>query len=540
MTKKATSLKRRISDWLESTRGARVQTGISPAVAMRRARQLRREIVHGEVKPRDFILDDDFKSVLYALVSLVTAGGTRLEVRNEVKSTNEFVRGIRWRADTFAEKAELLSELKLHEARVNVLGHASSASEQDLPQGDLFRKRPHLGSASGLNDMLSFEKTVSSASKLLAKRMMEVAFQSSEDIVGFLQGLDLAVRRNTDAMLLAVKDLGLEIARDPIRLLTFVSLLLPRIERERAASSKTAKSVRNYWSYILAWTHRLAGMALLQAGDFPRAGPHLQKAYRLLVMTSRSDFDLASVEFVESQRRTFMSRAQEGLALARRTHSTYDSLGLASNAARAKVAAGMALGMLGRYEAAVAEYFAAIPEFEERQLWSNYIGAVNSLGLALTRLGRFDEARRAYAKALRRFSRPEHASWMPLVRHGLAELLLASGRYEDAAHSFREVRHAIEDLPFGYWHLKWGLQEVEAWARAGELERAQRLLEDLLSDAESHGALDLAMSRRLRKAVGGKVQNLERLGKLREEMVRVLVSRAADTPRHVRRGSRGN
>jgi len=197
----------------------------------------------------------------------------------------------------------------------------------------------------------------------------------------------------------------------------------------------------------------------------------------------------------------------------------------------------MGLGVLGRHEAAVTAYWEAVPEFEKRHLWSNDIGALNSLGLVLTRLGRFDQARSAYAKALRRFSRDEHSSWMPLIRHGLAELLFASGRYIDAAHSFRDVKNAISELPFGYWHLKWGLQEIKTWARAGEVDRARVLLEELSEEAKRQGALEAKMLRRLKSSLSGKNPNLERLGALREESVRRLVDRAALVPRRNKRRS---
>jgi tetratricopeptide (TPR) repeat protein len=489
----------------------------------------------GETGPDDVVLDDDFKTVLHALVRLVAEEARRPEARSEVKRINEFLRRIRWRSDNFGEKAELLRELDLHQARIEVLGRASSAGEKGLPPGDVFRKRP--APETSLRHILSFERAANVASKALAKKVLDVAFQRLEDVNAFLESFDFGDLEDYGAMLLAVKDLGVEIARDPIRLSTFASLLLMRIEKERPPSSrKVDKAAADRWLYLRAWTHRLAAMARLQAGDFPGAGPHLRTAYKLLAKISGSEFDFASVEIVESQRRTFMGKAHEGITLAKRAERTYRSLGLGANVARAKVAQGMALGVLGRHEAAVTAYLEAVPEFEKQRLWSNYIGALNSLGLVLTRLGRFEQARSAYAKALRRFSRDEHSSWMPLVRHGLAELLSASGRYIDAAHSFRDVKDAIRELPFGYWHLKWGLQEIETWARAGEVDRARVLLEELSEEAKRQGVLESRMLRRLKSALSGKNPSLERLGALREESVRGLVNRTV-VPRQDKRSS---
>src|SRR5260370_7144216 len=90
-------------------------------------------------------------------------------------------------------------------------------------------------------------------------------------------------------------------------------------------------------------------MARLQAGDFPGAGPHLRTAYKLLAKASGSEFDFASVEIVESQRRTFMGKAHEGITLAKRAERTYRSLGLGANVAGAKVPQGSPLGVLTRH-----------------------------------------------------------------------------------------------------------------------------------------------------------------------------------------------
>src|SRR5262249_8140858 len=148
-------------------------------------------------------------------------------------------------------------------------------------------------------------------------------------------------------------------------------------------------------------------------------GFHLRAAYTL-PEAEGNEFVLAMIEIAESQRRVFLGRSREALALATRARCTFESLDRALEAARLMVIEAIALEALNRQGAALAKYRKAIPIFEKAEAWSNYVGAVNSLGTSLANQGRFTEARREYARALKKVSAKEHASWSGLIRVGLA------------------------------------------------------------------------------------------------------------------------
>jgi tetratricopeptide (TPR) repeat protein len=525
MTKKATSLKRRISSWLEVTQGVRVPTGISPASARRRARQLGRRIAGGEMVPNDVVLDEDLKNVLHALVRLIVEKKTNDKSVEEAGRAHRFIKAIDWRADIFAEKRDLLHQLALFQARGKLLAH-TQAEEEVLKSDDAFRRRPKTRQVVSAFDRIASSQESDSETDATARHITEAAFTSLDEFVNLLSNLDLEDQRTRAALLLSVRLVGLGIAQDPARALGFALRTIERIG-SLVPPDRDAGGFRDEdWKLsLLGWSHRLAGMAYLWTGDLGKAGIHIRKAYKLIAQAGGDSLSLAFVEVVESQRRTFLNKPREGLALAMRARRTYESFGLENEVALAWVAEGIAYALLGNLKAAEKNYRRAIPVFERLALWTSYVTALNSLGTTLTRGGRLDEAKREFARALKRISSNQGVS--ALIRSGLAELLFREGRFAEAAMVGQRAAAATASIGMIGFSLKLRLLEIESHVRAGNIVRANDRLEAFRRDVTRDNSLDPTLLRQIQGVVSGRSPSLKRLAELRQRAEINLVERAA-------------
>jgi tetratricopeptide (TPR) repeat protein len=523
VTKNRALLKRRISEWLEVTRDTRIPTGISTAAALRRARQLRREIVSGERGPTDFVVDEDFKNVLHALVGLAVEAKTNDASIEEADAIRKFIDRIPWRPDVFAEKRDLLHQLDLFQARGGLaVGGLGSSKEERLPAGDPFRRRPRTSEKADGFHRLAASQESDPETRAISRRISGAASAGLDEFGHLLSRIDLTDLQIRAALLLAVRTVGLEIAQDPARALRVARQIMERLKTSNLPETSRAES----WILtLLGWSHRLAGMSYLWTGDFAKSGQHLRKAYKLIARAGGGSLSLALVEIPESQRRTFLNRPREGLALASRARRTCEVLTQEAELARAWVAEGNAYAAIGRLGAATRNYRRAITVFERLELWSNYVSALNSLGTALTRSGRFDEAKREFARALRRSSADKGTS--ALIRTGLAELLFREGRFADAAVVAGRAAAATASIGMVGFSLKVRLLEIESYIRAGEKGRAMERLEGFRRDVSHHNSLDAALLRQIRSAISGRSPNLERLTALRQRAEINLVERAA-------------
>ncbi len=104
------ALKEVLAEWLEATRGLEIPVGLEIEEALERARELMPLILAGAILPGQVRLDEEFKDVLYGLVSLATRSheGSSLEIQ----AVYRFIRGIEWPDDTFDEKGDLLRECR--------------------------------------------------------------------------------------------------------------------------------------------------------------------------------------------------------------------------------------------------------------------------------------------------------------------------------------------------------------------------------------------------------------------------------------------
>ncbi len=406
----------------------------------------------------------------------------------------------------------------------------------DLPPGDPFRSRPEMPSRDaslGTAHAGNLAARALAASERAAGdslRILDAARESQKSLVALLATLSLSETADRFALLYALQESGRQIAESPVRSLILAEEVLSHLRHARPASPAAAEAERVVpVMSVFGQAHLLAGQACVWTGEFEKARIHFQLAYRAFGRVG-DEVSLASVEYHESERRSFTGQGKEGLLLARRAAATFESLGLEDSLARAQVTEGLALFDIGRQEEALGAYRLALPVFEKRKLWSNYVGALNSIGTSLLKVGRINEARREYARALKRFSREQHRSFLAFIRQGLAEILFSAGRYREAATSLAQAIRLYGQCGLFANSLTASLFEIESWARSGDLVRARHRLEIFRAEVARHSALDPSVARQIEEALSGANPDFERIAELRQQAERLLQERLRAVP----------
>ena len=399
----------------------------------------------------------------------------------------------------------------------------------DLPPGDPFRRRPQTAPPardSRADGLAALALAASEQAGLLQQRILD-ATPDPKRLASLLRDLDLGDAVSRFALLYALQEAGREIAGSPVRALRFAEEVLTRLRREPSGSNAAHPVAERVVPglALLGQAHLLEGQACIWTSEYENAKAHFDVAYRSFARVGGEEVSLAIVEYHESQRRSFTGKGREGLLLARRAAATFQALGLDDLFARARVAEGLALFYLGKREESVNACREALPIFERRGLWSNYIGALNSIGDSLERLGRLDEARREYARALRRVSRVQHRSWVGYLRVGLGRVLLSGGRCREACLSFAQATRHFAEVGLLANSLIASLFEIESWARSGDLARARHRLEIFRADVAGHRALDSSVSDKIADALSGANPDFERLTELRQQAEAVILER---------------
>jgi tetratricopeptide (TPR) repeat protein len=399
-----------------------------------------------------------------------------------------------------------------------------------LPPGDPFRSRPPtVERRLRRGDGASLAAVALDASERARPTCEQIlgATRESGRLITLIAEISMTDVSHRFALLYALQEAGRRIAEGPVAALRFAEEALAYLRREpfrREDSESEAERIVPRL-FLRGQAHLLAGQACNWTLEFERAQSHLELAYRSFARGGGDEVSLASVEQVESQRRSFIGRGREALTLARRAAATFEELGLQDQAARAKAAQGVALAGLNRHQEAVESYRAALLVFERYGLWSNYVGVLNNIATCLTKLGRFDDARREYARALRRLSRERDRSFVAYIRHGLADVLFAAGLYREAAISLAQAGRLYRESGLPASSLIAALFEVESWARLGDLGRARHRLDLFLEAVDQHRALDPSVSREIEEALSGSRPDLERVAELRRQTEETLRER---------------
>lgn len=407
-----------------------------------------------------------------------------------------------------------------------------SAVADSLDSGDPFARRPpgppRLNATAPAREGESLAIVALEASERAGKesdRILETAKGSAADLAPFLSGLSFSDLTPRFALLYALQEMGREIAESPTRALGLALAALDRLEGETEGEpASTAERILPLRA-IAAQALLLAGQGRNWTGELEQARKHFEQAYRAFGESTGDETSLAIVELCESQRRAFAGDPVTGLLLAERARATFEELELEDYAARARVAEGISLSKVGRENEALDAFRQALPVFHERELWSNYVGALNSLGACLSSLGRLDEARREYARALKSVSRERHAASVGYIRNGLALVLFRAGNYRDAALAFLQAGRLFREIGNIANALMASLYEVESWALNGDPGRAAQRFEIFRTEVTRHNALDPAILRQLAAALSGNDPNLEEVALLRESAGQLLRAR---------------
>jgi tetratricopeptide (TPR) repeat protein len=396
---------------------------------------------------------------------------------------------------------------------------AGTSEADDLPPGDPFRARPVRSFKSGHVSKELANQALESSQRgaMEVEALLGASAGRAEELQRFLGRLSFADPAARYLLLYGLEEAGRRLTDTPARFLRLAEEALVRLAQERPPSPPSDAEVLVPLSTLIGQAHLLAGQGANWTGELEKAKRHFEDAYRSLRWESDADeIRIALTEYSDSQRRSFAGSPAQGLVLARRARETFDRFGLEDFSARARVAEGIALCLLGKDEEALGYFRSAIPVFEAHGLWSNSVSVVNDLGFCLARLGRLAEARREFSRALKKVSRERHPSLLAFTRYGLARVLFFGEDYAGAAKSFSQAAGLFQELEQTGDVLAANLWEIESWARSGDSARARHRLEIFRAILGRTPALDAFIVQQLQDALSGRDPDLERIGELRE------------------------
>jgi tetratricopeptide (TPR) repeat protein len=396
---------------------------------------------------------------------------------------------------------------------------AETSEADDLPIGDPFRGRPVRSFKSRHVSRGLADQALASSERgaLEVEALLVASAGGAEETRRFLRRLSFADPAARYLLLYALQEAGRRLTETPARFLRLAEEALTRLAQENLQPPTSDAEVLVPLSTLLGQAHLLAGQGANWTGELEKARRHFEDAYRSVRWESDADeIRIALTEYGDSQRRSFAGSPAQGLVLARRARETFDRFGLEDFSARARVAEGIALSLLGKDDEALGYFRSAIPVFEAHGLWSNSVSVVNNLGFSLARLGRLEEARREFSRSLKRVSRERNPSLLAFIRYGLARVLFFGGRYADAAKSFSQAAGLFQELEQTGDVLAANLREIESWARSGDSARARHRLEIFRATLGRAAALDPFIVQQLEDALSGGDPDLERIAELRE------------------------
>jgi len=420
----------------------------------------------------------------------------------------------------FAEIKEVNQGLK----RLASEGLLADFEENDLPDGDPFKRRPRLVEGKRPRRVRIPLEAIRLGSAAIALRRRLLGSVADGNIATAVTSLDLREPVQRLALLHALQESGRQITMGPLRASEFAAAAIRRLRLlpRSGVRSDLANTVAP-WALLWGQAHLLAGQAGLWTKEFERTARFLRIAYRAFGSIG-DEASLAHAELVEAQRRSFVSEGKGALILSARARATFERYGLEDLAAVAMAAEGIAQFDVGNSEASVLAFRKALPVFDRHGIWNAYISALNCLGTALTSLGRLDEARREYAMALRRFTLAEHKALQGYLRLGLAQIVLSAGRYHAAALSAAAASRLFSASGMHVNALIATLLEIESWARHGDVARARRRLDRLTAITSSGSGIDRALKRQLSDALSGANPDFNQLQQLRAQLKYELVT----------------
>jgi tetratricopeptide (TPR) repeat protein len=188
-------------------------------------------------------------------------------------------------------------------------------------------------------------------------------------------------------------------------------------------------------AYVLCFTGRI--------GDAKKA---VEIADRHLSGCAVDEFDRARVNVVAALIERLLDQTDYAISLSRQSAGTFLKFGDAERHASAVFAEGAVLLQTGRFERALQAFL----ELEKTYAWDDSsdarAGVLSNLGMAYRNLNRFDEAIASLTLAADIYETRGTKSDATRTRLNVANLLAATGKWEDAARLFSDVRAQFKTL----------------------------------------------------------------------------------------------
>src|SRR5512135_2738537 len=218
--------------------------------------------------------------------------------------------------------------------------HASR--EMAFPGGDPFRRRPRPrpAGASGAagRDPALIDVCRDAAQDATPRRdaLLAAALESDHALRDSLHALRLTELTDRYALGYGLDAALGRMVEAPARWLALGDAATARVRRERRLDSDPRVERAVPLAHLGGAARLLSGAACNWTGDLERGGRELAAAWRAFTAGDLSSMRLAQVDVVESRRRTFLERADEGIAIADRAQETFAALDLTEKMARAR------------------------------------------------------------------------------------------------------------------------------------------------------------------------------------------------------------
>jgi tetratricopeptide (TPR) repeat protein len=219
-----------------------------------------------------------------------------------------------------------------------------------------------------------------------------------------LSELDLGSISGRLALAYVLDEAAVRAEEDAPRRVRLSAAVLDRLSSETGKPESDAQRVMSN-SDLQGRALLLSGAAGLFSGDFDSSAVRLLAAWRAFGDGRASEPLLARTEALEALRRVGNGRWPEAEALADRAGETFELTGAGADAARVKLASGLALWGSGQNRRAVTLLRKAALGFGRAESWGGFVTAACAAALCLAADGRVEESRHAFRELRRRKAR---------------------------------------------------------------------------------------------------------------------------------------
>lgn len=258
------------------------------------------------------------------------------------------------------------------------------------------------------------------------------------------------------------------LSRDPNRAVWISRLAIRAAERSEALIDEGD-----------AWREYAA--ALLEVGDYEEARVAVGRARMLYRAAGGAEHNEAVLGAVEGRILHELGHSLKGLRRIEASARTLLRLNDKKTYVRARSVYAAILFHLGRYRQAAATYASMVDDYDSETL----AHAVNIIGRCAVKLGDVERARQCFETALEMFEQLGLHAEMPRVRRGVADVLLAHGRVNEAISELYKARTEFLVMNLPVMAAFVALDIVELLLRVGRTSEIELLCDDQLPRAAS-------------------------------------------------------